>query len=166
MTTAIMSAGRLGDISIAEDKGAIISVRFVPPTLASARKMKGVCDEAAVALLTESIAQIAAYLTGKLQQFDLPVRYVSPTNFQRKVWAGTIAIPYGETRTYRELAASIENAGAVRATGRVLNRNPVALLVPCHRVITSGGMIGGYAYGAEIKESLLELEQKFKGEGV
>jgi len=163
MTTAIMSAGRLGDISIAEDKGAVISVRFVPPTLASARKMKGTCDDDAVALLNEAISQIAAYLLGKLQVFDLPVRYVSPTTFQRKVWAGTVAIPYGETRTYRDLAASIENAGAVRATGRVLNKNPVALLVPCHRVITAGGTAGGYAYGVEIKEALLALEQKFKG---
>jgi len=162
MTTAIMSAGLLGDISLAEDKGALISVRFVPPTLASARKMKGTCDEEAVALLNEAISQISAYLLGKLQKFDLPVRYVSPTAFQRKVWAGTVAIPYGETVTYRDLAASIENAGAVRATGRVLNRNPVALLVPCHRVITAGGLAGGYAYGSEIKEALLELERKFK----
>jgi len=163
MTTAIMSAGILGDISIAEDKGAIISVRFVPPTLASARKMKGACDAEAVALLTEAIRQISEYLQGKLQVFDLPVRYVSPTNFQRKVWAGTVAIPYGETVTYRDLAVSIENAGAVRATGRVLNKNPVALLVPCHRVITAGGAVGGYAYGTEIKEKLLELERKVKG---
>jgi len=162
MTTATMSAGRLGDISIAEDKGAIISVRFVPPTIASARKMMGECDETAAALLAEAIAQISAYLEGKLQKFDLPVRYVSPTTFQRKVWAGTCAIPYGETRTYRDLATSIENAGAVRATGRVLNKNPVALLVPCHRVITAGGAVGGYAFGTEIKEALLELERKFK----
>ena len=157
-----MSAGRLGDISIAEDKGAVISVRFVPPTIASARKMMGACDEDAVALLNETIAQLGAFLEGKLRKFDLPVRYISPTTFQRKVWTGTVAIPYGETRTYRELAAEIGNPGAVRAAGRVLNTNPVALLVPCHRVITAGGAVGGYAYGAEIKEALLGLERKFK----
>jgi len=162
MTTAIMPAKRLGDLSIAEDKGAIISVRFVPPTLPSARKMKGLCDEAGVALLTEAIAQLSAYLEGRLFKFDLPVRYVSPTTFQRKVWAGTVAIPYGETRTYRELAGEIGNIGAVRATGRVLNTNPVALLVPCHRVITANGSVGGYAYGTEVKTALLEMEKKYK----
>ena len=158
MTTAIMTAPKFGDISLAEDKGAIISVRFVPPTLPAARKMKGDCDNAAADLLTETIAQLTAYFEGRLRKFDIPVRYVAPSAFQKKVWANTRTIPYGETKTYRDIAVEIGNSGAVRATGRVLNKNPVALLVPCHRVVTASGEYGGYAYGIAVKEALLRLE--------
>ena len=158
MTTAIMTTEHFGDISLAEDKCAIISVRFVPPTLPSARKMKGDCDMAAIDLLKEAISQLTAYFEKRLQNFDLPIRYIAPSVFQRKVWNTTRGIPYGETRTYREVAGEIGNVGAVRATGRVLNKNPVALLIPCHRVVTASGELGGYAYGIGVKEALLKLE--------
>ena len=154
-----MTAPDFGDISLAEDKGAIISVRFVPPTLPSARKMKGDCDQVATDLLTEAISQITAYFEGRLRDFNLPVRYVAPSPFQRQVWNNTRTIPYGTTKTYREIAREIGNAGAVRATGRVLNKNPVALLVPCHRVVTAKGELGGYAYGIDLKNALLILEK-------
>ena len=102
--------------------------------------------------------QIIQYLEGKRHDFDLPLDPIG-TAFQRKVWEALLEIPYGETRSYREIAVRIEKPDAVRAVGTANGANPLSLVVPCHRVIASGGGLGGYGGGLPLKRKLLAMEQ-------
>jgi methylated-DNA-[protein]-cysteine S-methyltransferase len=104
--------------------------------------------------------QLAAYFAGQLTEFDLPLA-AAGTNFQRTVWAALQQIPYGETWSYGQLATKIGNAAAVRAVGLANGRNPIAVIVPCHRVIGADGSLTGYGGGLERKRYLLDLEAGF-----
>ncbi len=106
--------------------------------------------------------QLAAYFEGKLRQFELPMK-MAGTPFQRRVWQGLCAIPYGETVSYAELARRIGHAGASRAVGSANGRNPISIVVPCHRVIAADGTLGGYGGGLERKEWLLQHETTVRG---
>lgn len=110
-------------------------------------------------ILDKTEKQINEYLNGKRKTFDLPLR-LEGTEFQKKVWAELAKIPYGETRSYKEIAKSLKNINACRAVGTANGKNPISLIIPCHRVINEGGKLGGYAGGLEIKEFLLSLEKK------
>jgi methylated-DNA-[protein]-cysteine S-methyltransferase len=101
--------------------------------------------------------QLAAYFTGERQEFDLPLNPVG-TQFQLQVWAALRAIPYGETRSYREIAEQLGRPTASRAVGAANGRNPISVIVPCHRVVGSSGVLTGYAWGLERKRALLDLE--------
>jgi methylated-DNA-[protein]-cysteine S-methyltransferase len=101
--------------------------------------------------------QIEAYFAGTLTHFDLPLA-MSGTPFQRRVWEALLAIPYGETTSYGELARSLGNPGASRAVGLANGRNPISIIVPCHRVIGSNGKLTGYGGGLPRKSALLALE--------
>lgn len=105
----------------------------------------------------EAKGQLAAYFAGELRDFDLPVA-LRGTEFQRRVWQALQAIPYGETLSYAELAARIGAAGSARAVGTAVGRNPISIIVPCHRVVGSGGSLTGYAGGLDRKRWLLEHE--------
>ena len=107
----------------------------------------------------EAARQLEAYFSGKLESFDLKLA-PEGTDFQKSVWKTLCEIPYGETRTYKEIAVSIGKPKAYRAVGLANNRNPIAIIVPCHRVIGSDGKLTGYASGLDIKEFLLKLEEK------
>ncbi len=104
------------------------------------------------------LEQLQEYMNGRRAMFSLPLR-MEGTLFQRAVWDGLMKIPAGETRTYGELAAMIGKPNAARAVGNALNKNPVCIVVPCHRVTSSTGL-GGYAYGPAMKKKLLELERQ------
>ena len=108
-------------------------------------------------LLHRSAQQILAFLDGKCQQLDFPIRMVG-TPFQQRVWHALQQIPYGTTCTYGEIAAAIGNPRASRAVGMACNRNPLLLIVPCHRVVGANGKLTGFAYGTDAKRWLLELE--------
>lgn len=101
--------------------------------------------------------QLESYFSRKTSQFDLPMD-VEGTPFQKKVWSALLAIPYGETRSYGQLAASIGAPKAARAVGMANNRNPLGIIVPCHRVVGHNGKLVGYAGGLSIKKALLDLE--------
>ncbi|QOS97597.1 methylated-DNA--[protein]-cysteine S-methyltransferase [Brevibacterium sp. JNUCC-42] len=101
--------------------------------------------------------QLHDYFQGKRQTFTLQID-LHGTVFQKKVWNALLDIPYGETRSYKDIACSIGSEKAVRAVGGANNKNPVSLLVPCHRVIGAGGSLVGYGGGLSIKEQLLSLE--------
>ncbi|MSP48264.1 MAG: methylated-DNA--[protein]-cysteine S-methyltransferase [Alphaproteobacteria bacterium] len=101
--------------------------------------------------------QLAEYFAGRRRSFDLPLA-AEGTPFQRRVWAALMKIPYGKTTTYAALAEKLGRPGAFRAVGRANATNPIALIVPCHRVIGSDGTLTGYAGGIPIKQKLLELE--------
>lgn len=102
--------------------------------------------------------QLKSYFEGRLRRFDQEVVFLSGTDFERAVWLTLREIPYGETRTYKWLAERIGKPGAVRAVGRALSKNPIPIVLPCHRVIESDGSIGGYSSGVEKKRRLLNLE--------
>ena len=104
--------------------------------------------------------ELDEYFIGKRKVFDLPLKF-SGTKFQERVWDALLKIPYGEIRTYKDIAAAIGNNKASRAVGMANNRNNIMILIPCHRVIGSNGKLVGYAGGLETKEYLLNLEKKY-----
>jgi len=112
-------------------------------------------------LTDEVIKQFEEYFQGKRKMFDFKYD-LQGTDFQKKVWHALEQIPYGETRSYKDIATAIGNAKASRAVGMANNRNPITIAVPCHRVIGSSGKLVGYAGGLEMKEKVLELESKNK----
>ena len=109
----------------------------------------------------EVFRQIREYINGARTDFDINYR-LSGTEFQLSVWRELLKIPYGETRTYREIAAAVGNRKAARAVGRSINKNPLHIIIPCHRVIGTDGSLTGYAGGLGIKEKLLDTERKNK----
>jgi methylated-DNA-[protein]-cysteine S-methyltransferase len=110
------------------------------------------------AALDEERRELDRYFAGRLDRFDLPIDWQLSRGFHLRARQGMVAIPYGETRTYTELARGAGNERAVRAAGAACARNPIPLVVPCHRVLRSDGSLGGYAGGLPMKEGLLELE--------
>jgi len=109
-------------------------------------------------LTREATSQLLSYFRGELLQFDLPLRQ-SGTQFQQQVWDYLHTIPYGETRSYGDLAKSINNPRAVRAVGAANGSNQIPIIVPCHRVIASNGKLQGYALGIDLKRRFLDLER-------
>jgi len=101
--------------------------------------------------------EILKYINGEIREFSVPIKLFG-TEFQRKVWNELINIPYGETRTYKDIANSIECPKGFRAVGGALNKNPIPIIIPCHRVIGSNGKLVGFAGGLELKEKLLKIE--------
>jgi AraC family transcriptional regulator, regulatory protein of adaptative response / methylated-DNA-[protein]-cysteine methyltransferase len=107
-------------------------------------------------------AELKAFFSGRLRAFNLPLD-AGGSEFQRDVWAALVRIPFGETRSYNELAVSLGRPGASRAVGTANGSNPLAIVVPCHRVITASGKLGGYGGGLWRKEWLLNFEGRQAG---
>ena len=110
-------------------------------------------------LLYEAYTQLQEYFAGKRTQFELPIRNAG-TAFQQRVWQELRQIPYGETRSYEEVAVAIGNPKACRAIGQANNKNPLLIINPCHRVIHKNGDITGFGCGTEVKQFLLDLEKR------
>jgi methylated-DNA-[protein]-cysteine S-methyltransferase len=108
-------------------------------------------------LLLEAARQLRAYFAGELREFRLPLD-LEGTEFQKRVWRQVQAIPYGETRSYLQIATALGSPGAVRAVGAANGANPVPIVIPCHRVIGAKGKLVGYGGGLALKKRLLELE--------
>ncbi|MFO3665223.1 methylated-DNA--[protein]-cysteine S-methyltransferase [Anaerococcus sp. ENR0831] len=105
------------------------------------------------------IGQINEYLDGKRKEFSIyDLCKAEGTNFQQKVWQELLSIPYGQTKTYKDIAKNIGNEKAVRAVATAIGKNPLMIITPCHRVIGSDGKMHGYAYGINLKKKLLDLE--------
>ena len=137
----------IGAVRLTEDDGSITRIELIDAT-----------DEAtATPLQREAARQILAFLRGERQQLEFPIRMVG-TSFQQRVWHALRQIPYGTTRTYGEVAAAMGNPRASRAVGMACNKNPLLLVVPCHRVVGANGKLTGFAYGTDAKQRLLELE--------
>lgn len=107
------------------------------------------------------LRELREYFAGERRHFDTPVDFLGATPFQRKVWHELMNIPYGEVRSYKEIARAIGSPKAVRAVGGANNKNPISIIVPCHRVIGSNGALVGYGSGLDRKEYLLRLEGHF-----
>lgn len=114
-------------------------------------------EDDSIPILRKTAGQLDEYFAGSRSQFDLELDF-NGTDFQRRVWEALLKIPFGETRTYRQIAESIGNPKAVRAVGAANGRNPISIVAPCHRVIGSTGALTGFAGGLKTKEYLLRLE--------
>jgi len=111
------------------------------------------------AVLIETERQLAGYFAGERDTFDLPLDFRG-TDFQKSVWAALLTIPFGETRSYGEIARQIGRPSAVRAVGAANGRNPISIIAPCHRVIGTNGALTGFAGGLAAKETLLGIERR------
>ena len=140
---------KLGSVTIVEEDGALLAIT-------THRTYEGLEQE--TLLIKEAYSQLSEYLLGERKRFDLPLN-PQGTVFQQQVWKALCDIPYGETRSYKQIAEAIGNPKAVRAVGIANNRNPLLIVVPCHRVIGANGKLVGYAAGIEKKEFLLKLEK-------
>nr|WP_322180476.1 methylated-DNA--[protein]-cysteine S-methyltransferase [Neglectibacter sp. M00184] len=143
----------IGALRLAEEDGALTELLF------GRREDSRQRDDSPVLLQAE--VQLGEYFAGKRREFTVPL---SPrgTEFQRRVWNALLTIPYGETRSYGEIAILAESPKAFRAVGSANHNNPISILIPCHRVIGKNGSLTGYGGGMEAKQFLLELE---KGNG-
>jgi len=141
----------IGDIEVVGTENRILSVGFV--------EEKPVNNLEIHPCLEECIEQIDEYFRGKRREFSLNL-HLKGTDFQRKVWTQLMKIPFGETSSYKDIAASIGNEKAVRAVGNANGKNKIAIIIPCHRVIGSNGKLRGYASGVWRKEWLLSHERK------
>jgi len=109
-------------------------------------------------ILAETERQLGEYFAGERRTFDVPLSFAG-TDFQKRVWTALLAIPFGETRSYGEIAQQLGTPGASRAVGAANGRNPISIIAPCHRVVGSNGKLTGFAGGLEAKAFLLELER-------
>ncbi|MCE5219859.1 MAG: methylated-DNA--[protein]-cysteine S-methyltransferase [Clostridium sp.] len=146
---------KIGRIGIEENGMAITRLDFIDKDM-----QEEITEKNETALLKEAIKELNEYLDGKRSSFDLPLE-PQGTEFQKKVWNVLKEIPFGETRNYGEIAKIIGNEKASRAVGMANNKNPIAIIVPCHRVIGANGKLVGYAGGLDLKEKLLNLEKNY-----
>lgn len=147
------------------DSTALRALYMVDHRHAPGRETFGDRVVASTGVFAATAEQLAAYFDGSLRVFDLPTDPLG-TEFQRAVWGQLALIPYGETRTYGEIAAALDNPRAVRAVGLANGRNPLSIIVPCHRVIGASGAMTGFGGGVERKVHLLGLEAGVAGRPV
>jgi methylated-DNA-[protein]-cysteine S-methyltransferase len=146
----------MGDLGVAVDDAGVCRVRFNGP------KASSFLD--ADPMLSRAIEQLTAYFAGELTTFDVPLSVAGGTEFDRAVWRELAGIPYAEMRTYGEVAAAVGDKSEARAVGVACNRNPLPVIVPCHRVVGAGGKLVGFGGGLPRKRFLLELEARVRVE--
>ncbi|WP_102409149.1 methylated-DNA--[protein]-cysteine S-methyltransferase [Parabacteroides bouchesdurhonensis] len=141
----------VGDLEIQANENAITHITYRPNETPAIQKE--------TPLIKKAYKQIEEYFQGKRTSFDLPLS-LEGTPFQKKVWEALRTIPYGETWSYKQVAEAIGNNKACRAVGMANNRNPISIVIPCHRVIGANGKLVGYGGGLPNKEYLLQLERQ------
>ena len=147
----------VGELRLAAEDGFLTELRFGDPA-------DNPPDSTVEPVLDEAERQLAEYFRGERKAFDIPLK-PKGTPFQLADWEALKEIPYGETVTYGDIARRIGRPKAFRAVGSVNHNNPISIIVPCHRVIGAGGKLTGYGGGLDVKQKLLELEQKWKDNG-
>ena len=145
----------IGKLFIGEEDGAVVRLDFEGGNKAEAMQEFELRE---TALIRRAGKQLKEYFAEKRQEFDLPLVFEG-TDFQRKVWGALLTIQYGETRSYGEIAAQVGNPKGARAVGMANNRNPIAIICPCHRVIGADGSLVGFGGGLAMKEYLLGIEK-------
>jgi len=138
------------------------SIRLNPRDLRKEKERKDFTFEDSPHPMQPYVTELEEYFAGKRHEFTFPLD-LRGTDFQRACWQALLAIPYGETRSYADIARAVGRPQAFRAAGMANNRNPVAIVVPCHRVIASDGTLCGYGGGLDLKRKLLELEGAMSG---
>ncbi len=150
----------VGNLHLVADSNSLYAVTF-DKNWKEFKKMFDSLEEGENFILKQAKRQLAEYFKGKRSKFDLPIA-LTGTPFQKKVWASLEKIPYGKTRSYKEQATLIRSPKAVRAVGSANGKNPLCIVLPCHRVIGSNGSLTGYGGGLANKKILLELESSFE----
>ncbi|MFG1867925.1 methylated-DNA--[protein]-cysteine S-methyltransferase [Micromonospora arborensis] len=140
----------IGEFSVATDGASVCGTHF--------GRVDTAADEPNGVLSRQAVAELRAYFAGELTAFTVPVSMPRGSDFERAVWREMTRIPYGETLTYGEVARLVGDPGAARAVGVACNRNPVPVIVPCHRIVGVGGKLVGFGGGLPRKVKLLELE--------
>jgi len=153
-TTHAVHNSPVGDLTLLATDNALCGVYLPEHRHRPAESMFGEFDPAG---FDETRRQLDEYFTGTRRKFDLPI-HPAGTPFQRTVWSALLTVPYGETRSYGELAGMISRPGAARAVGLANGKNPLSIIVPCHRVVGANGALVGYGGGVDCKRYLLELE--------
>ena len=157
MTYTATYSSPLGPIVIESDGQAITSLRFSNAKASAAPKEVPKETVTTIPIISETIQWLDDYFAGK-RPCVVPRINPQGTAFQKRVWTALFTIWYGQTNTYGEIARMVECRSA-QAVGQAVGANPIALIIPCHRVIAANGQLGGYEYGIEIKKRLLEIEQ-------
>jgi methylated-DNA-[protein]-cysteine S-methyltransferase len=142
----------IGELSVTADEAGICGVHF--------GRVDAAVDEPDDARLRAAVSELRAYFAGTLTDFTVPLSVRRGSEFERAVWREMSAIPYGEMRTYGEIAATVGDPGGARAVGVACNRNPIPVIVPCHRIVGAGGKLVGFGGGLPRKRQLLELEAR------
>ncbi|MFF5172339.1 methylated-DNA--[protein]-cysteine S-methyltransferase [Micromonospora sp. NPDC000089] len=140
----------IGEFSVATDADAVCGAHF--------GRVASALEEPGDPLARRVVDELRAYFAGELTEFDVPVAAPRGSDFERAVWREMTRIPYGETLTYGEVARRVGDAGWARAVGVACNRNPIPVIVPCHRIVGAGGKLVGFGGGLDRKVTLLELE--------
>jgi len=156
MTTPLYLETPIGLLTIESD-GEAITLIDLPDTNTKRPRNAAVDDSSQPEVVNQAAAQLNEYFAGERTEFDLPF-VLNGTDFQKDVWVALGEIPYGKTISYAELAEMVGRPTAFRAVGQANGANPIPIVLPCHRVIASGGGIGGYGGGLEMKRKLLALE--------
>jgi methylated-DNA-[protein]-cysteine S-methyltransferase len=151
MYTGYFESG-FGMVEVTADETAVTSVRFVDK-MDIEKAIAGGND-----VTTEAVEQLMEYFSGKRRSFDMNIK-LDGTDFQKQVWRELLKIPYGKTANYSEIAQQLGNEKGVRAVSSAIGKNPIAIVVPCHRVISKDGSVGSYAWGSEKKQFLLKIEK-------
>lgn len=151
-----MTASKVGRLYLVASEKGLQGVFWERQSVPMAKSLLGTAPE--IRLLSQAADELKDYFSGNRKKFNLPLD-VRGTPFQKRVWAELRKIPYGKTCSYKDIARRIENEKAVRAVGSANGRNPLCILIPCHRVIAADGSLGGYSSGLHIKTKLLELER-------
>jgi methylated-DNA-[protein]-cysteine S-methyltransferase len=162
--THVVADSPIGPLTIVAQDGAITALYMDAQRHAPGPEAFGLPGDPAEEPFATAAAQLADYFAGRRTGFDLPLA-LAGTAFQRKVWRGLLAIPYGQTVSYGELARRIGSPAASRAVGLANGKNPVAIVVPCHRVIGADGSMTGYGGGLNRKRFLLALERDGRAGG-
>ncbi|OIN93706.1 MAG: cysteine methyltransferase [Comamonadaceae bacterium CG1_02_60_18] len=155
-TVCTSTPSPLGPITLAAAGEKLVGVWF--EAQAHRPDLSGCAKASGHAVLERAARQLAEYFAGQRRQFELPLDLSSGTAFQQKVWQALLAIPHGQTCSYKTLSSTIGQPAAVRAVGGAVGRNPLSIIVPCHRVVGAGGSLTGYAGGLQRKAALLQLE--------
>jgi len=150
----------LGVIELAATKDVLVGLEFIKDKETTPHTSGSTTSQPAILDLAER--EIREYLAGARQTFTVPLDLGEGTAFQQDVWHGLQEIPYGETLSYSELAQLVGRPRAPRAVGNANHHNPISIIVPCHRVIAADGSLGGYGGGLWRKQTLLDLEQKYR----
>lgn len=151
----------LGKIFVASTEKGILMLDFLTTEKAFLKRLKEFFHGEVIKDINKNkgtINQLKMYLNGKLKTFDFKLD-IRGTEFQKKVWLELKKIPYGQTRSYKEIAKAIGHPRAFRAVGGANGQNPIPLIIPCHRVIRNNGDLGGFGHGKEIKKRLIEFER-------
>ena len=148
----------VGDIVLIADNKNLCSI-YWPNQEPDKKKFHNLERKAHSKVLRTVVKQLYQYFEGKRVVFDLPIKMVG-TTFQRKVWDALTSIKFGETASYRDIAKKVGNPKAARAVGAAIGKNPISIIIPCHRVIGSNGKLTGFAGGVVAKEFLLDLESR------